>query len=106
MGLAKVKEDVEKPKINKKLATRLLWIEYVKVALTVIVFLVGLAFLTNFINGYIAVNILDDRLEYIPFVLIFGIVTYIVVFFSGYKKLGFKFIDRIDELKTILANLR
>lgn len=106
MGLFKVEKDVQKPKINKKLAKRLLWIEYVKVALTLLVFLVGLALLMNFINGYLAVNILADRLEYVPFVLIFGIVTYIIVFFGGYNKLGFKFIDRIDELKTILANLR
>jgi len=105
MGLAKVEEDVKKPKISKKLAKRLLWIESVKVALTVLVFLVGLALLTNFINGYLTVYIFRDRPRFIPFVLILGIVAYIMVFFTVYKKLGFKFIDRIDELKTMVDNL-
>jgi|GEM_PF-2995661 len=108
MGLSEVQEKNEQPKIDKKSAKRQLWIEYIKGAVTGFVFLVGLALVTNFINGYFAIRygyIFDEHPGYRNIVLIFSIVVYIIVFVSGFKKLGFKFIDKIDELKTIIDNL-
>ena len=108
MGLSEAREKNEKPKIDRELAKRRLWIEYIKAAVTVLIFLVGLALITNFINGYFAVKygyIFDLHPGYRNIVLLFIIVAYIIVFISGFKKLGFKFADKIDELKTIVDNL-
>ena len=92
-------------KVDKKLAKKQLWVEYAKGAVTVFVFLAGLALVMNFINIYFAVKYgfgFNERPWYSNFVLLIGIVTYIFVFVFGYKRLGFKVTDRIDELKTII----
>lgn len=108
MGLSEAQKGDSKPKIDKESAKRQLWIEYIKAAVTVLIFLAGLALITNFINGYFAVKygyIFDMHPGYRNLVLLLMILAYIIVFISGLKKLGFKFADRIDELKTILDNL-
>jgi hypothetical protein len=95
-------------KIDKKLAKRQLWIEYAKGAVTVLVFLAGLALVSNFNNIYFAVKYgfgLNERPWYSNFVLLISIVAYMFVFVSGYKKLGLKITDRIDDLKTIIDRL-
>lgn len=108
MGLSEVQEKVGQPKIDKKVAKRRLWFEYAKAAVTVAVFLVGLALVTYFINGYFATKygyIFDERPGYRNLVLLISIVAYIFVFASGYKILGFKITDKMDELKTIIDRL-
>lgn len=95
-------------KIDKKLAKRQLWLEYTKGVVTVLVFLAGVALVSNFINIYFAVKYgfgISQRPWYSNFVLLISIVAYMFVFVSGYKKLGFKITDRIDDLKTIIDRL-
>lgn len=95
-------------KIDKKLAKRKLWIEYLKGAVTVLVFLAGLALVSNFVNIYFAVKYgfgINQRPWYSNFALLLSIVAYMFVFFSGYKILGFKFTDKIDDLKTMLDQM-
>jgi len=108
MALSEVKEKVEQHKIDKKLAKRKLWLEYAKGILLVLVFLVGLALVTDLNNIYFAVKYgfgLYDRPWYTNFVLLFSIVAYLLLFSAGYKKLGFKVTDKIDDLKTLIDSL-
>lgn len=108
MELSKAQEKVGQHKIDKKLAKRQLWIEYAKGAVTVLVFLAGLALVSNFINIYFAVKYgfgFNERPWYSNFVLLISIVAYMFVFAAGYRKLGFKFTDRIDDLKTMIDRL-
>ncbi|SHI25354.1 hypothetical protein [Desulfosporosinus lacus] len=108
MGLSKVQEKFEQHKIDKKLAKRRLWIEYIKGAVTAFIFLVGLALVTSFINGHFAVKygyIFDEHPGYRNLVLFLCIVAYIIMFVSGFKKLGLRIMDKIDELKAIVDGL-
>ncbi|KUO75367.1 MAG: hypothetical protein APF81_10315 [Desulfosporosinus sp. BRH_c37] len=92
-------------RMDKKSAKRQLWIEYAKGAVTVLVFLAGLALVSNFINIYFAVKFgfgFNERPWYSNFVQLISIIAYMFVFVSGYKKLGLKVTDRIDDLKTII----
>lgn len=104
MGLSEVQE-VEQPKIDKKWAKRRLWVEYIKGVVTVFIFLVGLALVTSFINGYFAVkysNIFGVHSGYRNIVLILCLAAYILLFFSVYKILGLKITDKIDQLNKII----
>lgn len=95
-------------KIDIKRAKRQLWLEYAKAAVVVLVFLAGLALVSNFINVYFAVKYgfgISERPWYSNFVLLISIIAYIFVFVSVYRILGFKLTDRIDALKTIIDRL-
>lgn len=95
-------------KIDKKTAKRQLWIEYAKGIVTVLVFLAGVALVSNFVNIYFAVKYgfgMNERPWYSNFVLLMGIVAYLFVFVTGYRKLGFKITDRIDDLKSLIDSL-
>lgn len=108
MALSEVKEKIEQHKLDKKLAKRKLWLEYAKGIVLVLVFLVGLALVTDLNNIYFAVNYgfgVNDRPWYTNFVLLFSIVGYLVLFFAGYKKLGFKITEKIDDLNTLIDSL-
>lgn len=101
-------EQSKQPVIDKKLAKRQLWIEYIKGAVTVFIFLIGLALVTNFYNGYFTVNfgyLFGVHSGYRNIVLILCLVVYIILFISLFKRLGFKTVDRIDELKAIIDGL-
>jgi len=108
LELLKIQAKIAQPKIDKKLAKRQLWFEYIKGAVTAVVFLAGLALVSNVINIYFAVKYgfgINERPWYNDFVLLISIVAYTFVFVTGYRKLGFKFTDRIDDLKTIIDDL-
>ena len=108
MAFSEVQKKVKQSNIDKKLAKRQLWIEYAKGAMIVLVFLVGVAFVSNFINIYFAVKYgfgSNERPWYSNFVLIFSMIAYLVLFVSVYKKLGFRVTDKIDDLKTIIDDL-
>lgn len=102
----KVKQYEIDKEIDKKIAKRQLWIEYAKGTVIVLVFLAGVALVSNIINIYFAVEYgFGLRPWYSNFVLLFGIVAYIGLFVSGYKKLGLKVTDKIDDLKTVINGL-
>ena len=108
MEFSNHQEKVGQPKINKKLAKRQLWIEYVKGSATVLAFLAGLALVSNYINIYFAIKygfVMTARPWYSNLVLLFCVVAYIFVFFAIYKKLGFKLTERIDDLRTMIDRL-
>ena len=108
MGLSEVQEKVEQHKIDKKSAKKQLRIEYVKGALTALVFLVGVALVSNLNNIYFAVKYgfgIYERPWYSNFVFLISIIAYIFVFVYGYKKLGLKITDKIDDLKDIIDRL-
>ena len=48
---------------------------------------------------------INERPWYNDLVLLISIVAYTFVFVAGYKKLGLKFTDRIDDLKTMIDRL-
>lgn len=108
MALSEVKKNVKQYEIDKKLAKKQLRIEYAKGTVIVLVFLVGVALVSNLVNIYFAVNYgfgSNERPWYSNFVLLLSIVAYLALFVSGYKKLGFKVTDKIDDLNTIINSL-
>lgn len=108
MAFSEVQKKVKRSNIDKKLAKRQLWIEYAKGAMIVIVFLAGVALVSNLVNIYFAVKYgfgSNERPWYSNFVLVCGILGYLLLFVSVYKKLGFRVTDKIDDLKTIIDDL-
>ncbi len=94
--------------IDKKTARRKLRIEYAKGIVTVLVFLIGVALVSNYINIYFAVKYgfgMRERPWYTNFVLLLGMLAYLFLFVTGYKKLGLKITDKIDDLKSLIDGL-
>ena len=108
MAFSEVQKKVKQSNIDKKLAKRQLWIEYAKGAMIVLVFLMGVALVSNLVNIYFAVKYgfgLNERPWYSNMVLLLSIIAYLGLFVSGYKILGLKVTDKIDDLKTIIDDL-
>ena len=105
MALLEVEEKIKRQQIDKKITKRQLRIEYAKGTLLVLVFLTGLALVSNLNNIYFAVKYGFNTFErpwYSNFVAIISMLAYLALFVSVYRLLGFKVTDKIDDLKTMI----